>query len=199
MKSRWRSATWPSSRCALATGCGWNGRSTRRQTQRGAAPAVAAAGGKRRQARGGAQRRGADIKITPSGAAPPVVIKVTNTVPAGQGEPGHGVALDNVRDRLRLLHDVQAASSHPGGWRVPGAHRGAGMTPPVPTGALTALIVDDEPLARARLRTLLGDCTPPVCSVEGEAANATQAMAYLLRRRSSMWRCWTSTCPAPTA
>jgi two-component system, LytTR family, sensor histidine kinase AlgZ len=36
-----------------------------------------------------------------------VVIKVTNTVPGGQGRPGHGVAQDNVRDRLRLLHDVQ--------------------------------------------------------------------------------------------
>jgi two-component system, LytTR family, sensor histidine kinase AlgZ len=36
-----------------------------------------------------------------------VVIKVTNTVPAGQGRPGLGVAQDNVRDRLRLLHDVQ--------------------------------------------------------------------------------------------
>ena len=36
-----------------------------------------------------------------------VVIKVTNTVPAGVGVPGHGVALANVRDRLRLLHDVQ--------------------------------------------------------------------------------------------
>jgi len=32
---------------------------------------------------------------------------VTNTVPAGQGERGHGVAQDNVRERLRLLHDVQ--------------------------------------------------------------------------------------------
>jgi two-component system sensor histidine kinase AlgZ len=36
-----------------------------------------------------------------------VVIKVTNTVPAGPGEPGHGVALRNVRERLALLHDVQ--------------------------------------------------------------------------------------------
>ena len=35
------------------------------------------------------------------------MIKVTNTVPAGQGQRGHGVAQDNVRDRLRLLHDVQ--------------------------------------------------------------------------------------------
>ena len=35
------------------------------------------------------------------------LIKVTNTVPAGQGRRGHGIALDNVRQRLRLLHDLQ--------------------------------------------------------------------------------------------
>ena len=51
---------------------------------------------------------GADVKITIQKRGSVVVIKVTNTVPAGQGKPGHGVALDNVRDRLRLLHDVQA-------------------------------------------------------------------------------------------
>jgi two-component system sensor histidine kinase AlgZ len=28
-------------------------------------------------------------------------------VPSGQGRPGNGVAQANVRDRLRLLHDVQ--------------------------------------------------------------------------------------------
>jgi len=36
-----------------------------------------------------------------------VVIKVTNTVPAGQGARGHGLALRNVQERLALLHDVQ--------------------------------------------------------------------------------------------
>ena len=43
---------------------------------------------------------------------------------------------------------------------------------------LKVLIVDDEALARARLRTLLGDCTEPAASVEGEAENAAQAMAH---------------------
>jgi two-component system sensor histidine kinase AlgZ len=33
-------------------------------------------------------------------------------VPAGPGAQGHGVALDNVRDRLRLLHDVQGQFRH---------------------------------------------------------------------------------------
>lgn len=50
---------------------------------------------------------GAQIKISTQRRGSTVVLKVTNTVPAGQGEQGHGVALDNVRDRLRLLHDVQ--------------------------------------------------------------------------------------------
>ena len=48
---------------------------------------------------------------------------------------------------------------------------------------LTALVVDDEALARARLRTLLGDCKAPTASVEGEAANATQAIELLRRQQ----------------
>jgi len=48
---------------------------------------------------------------------------------------------------------------------------------------LKVLVVDDETLARSRLRTLLGDCTAPTVSLDGEAANATQAIE-LLRRHS---------------
>ena len=47
---------------------------------------------------------------------------------------------------------------------------------------LKVLIVDDEALARARLRTLLGDCKAPAARVEGEAANATQAIELLRRQ-----------------
>lgn len=50
---------------------------------------------------------GARIRISTECRGSMVIIKVTNTVPAGQGERGHGVALGNVRDRLSLLHDVQ--------------------------------------------------------------------------------------------
>lgn len=50
---------------------------------------------------------GAQVKVSTQRRGGVVVIKVTNTVPGGQGRPGHGVAQDNVRDRLRLLHDVQ--------------------------------------------------------------------------------------------
>ncbi len=51
---------------------------------------------------------GAQIKITTVRRGGTVVIKVTNSVPAGGGAPGHGLALANVRERLFLLHDVQA-------------------------------------------------------------------------------------------
>ena len=48
---------------------------------------------------------------------------------------------------------------------------------------LKALVVDDEMLARARLRTLLGECTDPLVQVTGEAADAAQAMELLARQQ----------------
>lgn len=47
---------------------------------------------------------------------------------------------------------------------------------------LRVLVVDDESLARARMRTLLGDCTNPQVSVDAEASNAVQAMEHLKRQ-----------------
>jgi len=47
---------------------------------------------------------------------------------------------------------------------------------------LKMLLVDDEPLARSRLRTLLADCKEPAAEVAGEAANAAQAMEHLRRQ-----------------
>jgi two-component system response regulator AlgR len=46
---------------------------------------------------------------------------------------------------------------------------------------LKVLLVDDEALARARLRTLLGDCVAPAARVAAEAADAVQAMSALQR------------------
>jgi len=50
-------------------------------------------------------------------------ITITNSLPpsSAAAKPGHGMALRNVRERLSLLHDLQAefsARSHQGGWRV---------------------------------------------------------------------------------
>ena len=55
---------------------------------------------------------GAQLRISTHKRGSTVVIKVSNTVPAGPGAPGHGVALANVRDRLSLLHDVQGQFKH---------------------------------------------------------------------------------------
>jgi two-component system response regulator AlgR len=46
---------------------------------------------------------------------------------------------------------------------------------------LKVLVVDDEALARSRLRTLVGDCTTPAATVGAEAADAAEAMKALQR------------------
>jgi two-component system sensor histidine kinase AlgZ len=51
---------------------------------------------------------GAQLRVSTRRRGQMAVITVTNTVPAGQGETGHGIALKNVHDRLRLLHDLHA-------------------------------------------------------------------------------------------
>ena len=47
---------------------------------------------------------------------------------------------------------------------------------------LKVLIVDDEALARARLRTLLGDCREPAAIAAGEAGSAAQALELVARQ-----------------
>ena len=61
------------------------------------------------------------------------------------------------------------------------------MSPQVPyavrplSPGLQVLVVDDEPLARQRLRTLLGDCSAPGVERVAEAEDAVSAMAQLSR------------------
>ena len=50
---------------------------------------------------------------------------------------------------------------------------------PSPSTPLKVLLVDDEPLARQRLRTLLGDCQNPTAQVVAEAGDAVAAMSAL--------------------
>jgi two-component system response regulator AlgR len=51
---------------------------------------------------------------------------------------------------------------------------------------LQVLLVDDEPLARMRLRALLHDCADPACEVIGEAGDAAAAQALLRERRCDL-------------
>jgi two-component system, LytTR family, response regulator AlgR len=48
---------------------------------------------------------------------------------------------------------------------------------------LQVLVVDDEPLARSRMATLLGDCTQPLAVCSQQVANAVQAMEALQHQR----------------
>jgi two-component system response regulator AlgR len=48
--------------------------------------------------------------------------------------------------------------------------------------ALRVLVVDDEELARLRLRSLVGECAEPRAVVVGEAVNAAQALVWLATR-----------------
>jgi two-component system, LytTR family, response regulator AlgR len=47
---------------------------------------------------------------------------------------------------------------------------------------LRVMIVDDEPLARSRLATLVGECTAPTCEVVAECADVDSAMRALQGR-----------------
>ncbi|MBL0727704.1 LytTR family DNA-binding domain-containing protein [Piscinibacter sp. HJYY11] len=51
---------------------------------------------------------------------------------------------------------------------------------------LQVLIVDDEELARLRLRGLVQDCPSPKAQVAGEAANASQALVWLAEHRCDL-------------
>jgi two-component system response regulator AlgR len=51
-----------------------------------------------------------------------------------------------------------------------------------PMDRLRVLIVDDEPLARMRLRSLLADCVRPAATVVDEAGSAAEALHALARQ-----------------
>ncbi|MEY4752528.1 MAG: hypothetical protein RJA44_203 [Pseudomonadota bacterium] len=51
---------------------------------------------------------------------------------------------------------------------------------------LRVLLVDDEELARLRLRTLLADCLDPPARVAGEAASAAAALDWLARHEADV-------------
>lgn len=69
--------------------------------------------------------RGGKLRISTRLHGGRVVISITNTVPAapldGGTRPGHGIALDNVRARLQLMHDLECsftAGMHNGLYKV---------------------------------------------------------------------------------
>ncbi len=57
--------------------------------------------------------------------------------------------------------------------------QGAPGTPGTPSAPLRVLLVDDEELARLRLRSLVEECREPSAAVVGEASNTAQALVWL--------------------
>lgn len=51
---------------------------------------------------------GADIEIITRKRAGMVLIRISNSLSGEKSKPGHGLALDNTRQRLILMHDVQS-------------------------------------------------------------------------------------------
>lgn len=62
--------------------------------------------------------RGGRVRVQAQRQRGQVVVTVSNTVGDEPGNPGHGMALHNIRERLRLLHDVAAQCDV---WREPDA------------------------------------------------------------------------------
>jgi two-component system sensor histidine kinase AlgZ len=52
--------------------------------------------------------QGGRIEIRTTRRRERVLISVTNTVAGGPGKPGHGIGIASVRERLRLMHDLEA-------------------------------------------------------------------------------------------
>lgn len=63
--------------------------------------------------------RGAQVLVSARLQGGQAVVQVSNTLPDEPAAPGHGMALHNVRERLRLLHDVAAQFES---WREDGMH-----------------------------------------------------------------------------
>jgi two-component system, LytTR family, sensor histidine kinase AlgZ len=61
--------------------------------------------------------QGGQLRVRTQRQRGQVVVTVSNTLGDEPGSPGHGMALHNIRERLRLLHDVAAQCDV---WREPG-------------------------------------------------------------------------------
>ncbi|CAD5372362.1 Histidine kinase [Rubrivivax sp. A210] len=70
--------------------------------------------------------RGGRVSVSASLQRGQVVVLVSNTLGDAPGSPGHGMALHNIRERLRLLHDVAAQCDV---WREEGQFHARIMLP----------------------------------------------------------------------
>jgi len=60
------------------------------------------------------------------------------------------------------------------------------LSDPPANAPLRVLVVDDEELARMRMKSLVAECSEPSAVVVGEAANAAQALVWLATRQCDL-------------
>jgi two-component system response regulator AlgR len=120
---------------------------------------------------------GGTVRIAIAQHGDELVIAIANpTTGHLQHAAGNQIAVANIRERLALYYDLEArleieAAAHTYEVRI---------ILPCRQKALKILLVDDEPLARDRLRTLLADIAIQLASeVVGEAGNGLEALAFL--------------------
>ena len=111
-----------------------------------------------------------------------------------KGLPKEGVGLSNTRSRLKELYGGRASleltPGKAGGfsaeiqlpWRTASERRGAADG--TARMNIRALIVDDEALARARLRKLLAEA--PDLEIIGECSNGPEAIAFIREQRPDL-------------
>ena len=131
-----------------------------------------------------------------------ITIVVRNPVAARESEhEGNRVALANVRERLALLYGELALvkagrfdEEYIVTLRFPHVSASReGLSLPM----LKVLIVDDEPPARERLRSLLAEIGDS--EIVGEAGNGARGAEPGRPRSRRMWCCSMSACPGWTA
>ena len=113
--------------------------------------------------------------VGPSAGPPKGHEEAPSWLPAGPHPPGGSPDVPGGRGVGPSAGPPQAGPHPPGGSPdVTGGGRGVDI--------LRVLLVDDEELARLRLRGLVHDSAQPKASVVGEVANAVQALSWLAER-----------------
>ncbi|WP_370644246.1 response regulator [Actinoplanes sp. L3-i22] len=88
-----------------------------------------------------------------------------------------GVSVGGVREAAAQVGGVREAAAPVGGARKAAAPVGGAREAAAPVSGARVLIVDDDPLVRDALRTILHD--PPTTVVVGEAADGTEVAAQV--------------------
>ena len=119
------------------------------------------------------------------------VLSIANSVPKEPSRPGNGMALKNVRERLRLMHDVAAQfETRQDSRRVPGPDRGAAVSAGRPHECRRMPVADAVTAARARRRRRGARAAAPARAWSANAASRAPPSSARRRTRRRRWSGW---------